>query len=97
MIDEQYCIHCAEKCTKIFSHLRGAQRIYRDELGREWSGNRCPDCYKKWKLEYDAKRRAKKGHRKLGTITVCRQCSGQFEVVNGSKKICLPCRGKSKD
>lgn len=96
MLDEQFCIHCTEKHTKIFSHLRGTKRIYCDADGREWSGSRCPDCYKKWKLVYDAKRRAKKGHVKIGTIAVCEQCSGQFEVVNGSQRKCLLCRKKSK-
>lgn len=97
MLDEQYCIHCTEKRTKNFSHLRGSQRIYRDENGKEWSGNRCPDCYKKWKLEYDAKRRLKKGHAKIGTIAVCEECSAQYEIVNGSQTICLSCRRKRKD
>jgi hypothetical protein len=92
VIDEQHCLHCTEKVTKIFSHMRGAQRIYRDDDGREWSGSRCPDCYKEYKLLYDAKRRAKKGHLKIGTIAVCEQCSGQFEIVNGSHRICLLCR-----
>lgn len=97
MLDKQYCIHCTEKVTKTFSHMRGRCRIYVDDTGREWSGNRCPDCYKKHKLTYDAKRRLKKGHRPLGTIAICEQCEGQFEVVVGSTEKCLVCRKKNLD
>jgi hypothetical protein len=98
MIDEQYCLHCTEKRTKIFSEYRKTKRIYRDEKGAEWSGNRCPECYAKYKKQYDAKRRLKKGFIPLGTIRVCETCSYQFTVEKGSSNLyCSKCRWESKE
>lgn len=94
MIDEQFCTHCVQKQSKIFSHMRKVKRIYIDAIGREWHGSRCPDCYAAYKKEYDLKRRLKKGHTPLGTICVCESCNAQFELKLGHVvKLCLSCRG----
>ena len=93
MLDEQFCLTCSEKKSKIYSHSRKGLRIYTDVAGKEWSGHRCPDCYAKYKKEYDAKRRAKKGHIPIGTICVCSVCQSQYEMENGnSNKICNNCK-----
>jgi hypothetical protein len=97
MIDKQFCIHCTVKKDKIFTRYVGTKRIYADASGAEWSGSRCPECYKKYKLEYDAKRRKKLGHDAIGTIRICEECSAQFKIVNGSTKLCSNCRGNYKD
>lgn len=92
MIDEQYCVHCAQKQTKIFSRMKKTKRIYIDAIGREWHGARCPDCYAEYKKNYDAARRLKKGHIPLGTICVCEHCNNQFELKQGhDSKTCGLC------
>jgi hypothetical protein len=93
MIDEAYCLTCTEKKSKLYSHMRGNLRIYKNVEGKEWSGTKCPDCYAKYKKEYDKKRRLKKGHVPLGNICVCSVCNTQFEMENGKwNKICSDCR-----
>ena len=92
MVDEQCCLVCTKKESKVFSHLRGYQRIYKNFAGQEWSGNKCPECYAKYKKEYDAKRRLKKGHDVMDTIRVCTKCSEQFPVTRGGHKTCKKCR-----
>jgi hypothetical protein len=96
MIDEQFCVHCAEKKTKTFSQMRKMKRIYVNEKGQEWHGSRCPECYTAYKKNYDAARRLKKGHIPLGTICVCQKCNNQFELKQGKDSaLCSACRRKS--
>ena len=92
MIDEQFCVHCARKQSKIFSHMRKIKRIYINSLGKEWHGSRCPDCSTGYKKNDDAARRRKKGHIPLGTICVCEKCNNQFELKQGcDAKKCSTC------
>lgn len=93
--DRVYCGECRKECTKTYSKLRGRTEVYVDELGREWSGRRCPDCYKEYKLKYDAKRRYRKGHAKLGSSVPCSAgCGSTVSIGNGTHRTCTACWGK---
>jgi DNA-directed RNA polymerase subunit M/transcription elongation factor TFIIS len=93
MIDTSVCNYCFKRVNKVFSKMRGKQRIYIDNTtGEEWSGSRCPECYANYKKQYDIKRRLKKGHTPLHTICVCEECGKQYELTNGkSNKYCGDC------
>jgi hypothetical protein len=93
MIDEIVCSYCNERKSRVYNRMRGDQRIYIDNTtGKEWSGARCPECYFKYKTEYDAKRRLKKGHMPMSSLCVCVKCGNQYELLNGkSNKNCGSC------
>jgi hypothetical protein len=96
MLDEQTCVYCTEKKSKIFSHNKGSRRIYTDSIGNQWHGSRCPECYAEYKTAYDIKRRAKKGHTAIGSICICSNCNTQFELLQGhSPSLCLLCKRSS--
>lgn len=90
----QLCQLCNKEKEKIFFKIYRGVSIYTDSLGHRWYGKRCPDCYKEYKLEYDAKRRLSKGHKPLGSEVTCTRCGNPHLLENGSSMICKGCRGK---
>ena len=93
--DETICRCCGEKRVKTFHKPDGNGRnIYVDEFGERWYGKKCPVCYKKYKLQYDEKRRIKLGHRPFGSIATC-DCGARFVVKVGSTTKCSECKSKT--
>lgn len=92
--DRVFCGVCRHECTKTFKTVRGKNSIFVDEHGAEWSGRKCPDCYKSYKEEYDRERRQRIGHRVLGSVVPCERagCSNTLEVTKGSHRLCKECR-----
>jgi hypothetical protein len=89
------CGVCRKECTKTYSKVRGRTAIFVDEHGEEWSGRRCPDCYKAYKTEYDRKRRLKLGHAPIGASVPCSTgCGNTVSVGNGTHRTCEACRAK---
>lgn len=93
-MSKSICQACGGEKDKIFlKHYRSAA-IYVDTEGNRWYGRRCPDCYQAYKLAYDAKRRAEKGHVALGTLRPCSECHLPYKLENGASPFCGECRGK---
>lgn len=93
--DIVYCGICRKQRTKTYSKLRGRTAIFVDEQGEEWSGRKCPDCYKQYKLDYDMKRRQRLGHAKLGSSVPCSTgCGNTVTLGNGTHRTCTACRTK---
>lgn len=97
--DLVFCGVCRKECTKTFSKLRGKNSIYVDDKGEEWSGRKCPECYSLYKASYDAKRRAKLGHRSLGATVRCEGagCSNTLVVSKGTHRLCPDCKKKATE
>lgn len=93
-MSKSICQGCGGEKDKIFlKHYRTAT-IYTDAEGNRWYGRSCPDCYKKYKLAYDAERRATKGHMPLGILRPCKECRSLYKLENGASPYCGECRGK---
>lgn len=93
-VDQVISRCCGKKKVKTFSHVDPSGRtIWKDEGGNRWYGVKCPDCYKKYKDQYDSNRRLKLGHRPHGSTDVC-PCGKKFIVRVGVKKMCPSCSGK---
>ena len=93
--DLVYCGICRKQTPKTFLKLRGKFSVYVDDTGAEWSGRRCPACYKDYKAAYDAKRRKKLGHAPIGASVPCSAgCGSTVTLGNGTHRMCTECRVK---
>jgi hypothetical protein len=96
-LDGVICPFCREWHTRTLTGHQGTNTIYLDENGERWSGNRCPPCAKAHKLAYDKKRRAKLGHKPLGSEAPCSLgCGNVVKVERGSHRTCESCRKDTK-
>lgn len=94
-VDLCICRHCGEKKVKTFGKVNAQKRIvWVDQFGERWYGKKCPQCYLKYKLKYDAERRVEKGHRPIGSTTNCKDCSIRFVVRVGCYTRCQDCSRK---
>lgn len=95
LVDQVLCRCCETLKTKTFSHEDKSGRIiWKDHKGERWYGTKCPDCYKKYKEEYDSKRRLKLGHRPRGSVDTC-SCGQRYIIRVGVKRMCPQCSALS--
>lgn len=87
------CGHCKKEVVKTYLKKSGRFLIYTDEHGNRWSGGKCPECYKKYKVKYDAKRRLKQGFTPIGATIKCEICGKERVMIRGRKKQC--CQGNT--
>ncbi len=91
-IDTVTCRVCGEKKVKTFGKVAPNKRvIWVDQFGERWYGRKCPNCYRKYKDEYDQERRKELGYRPLGSVSACSECGKNYVVRLGSTKMCHEC------
>ena len=91
-MSSQICKHCSCEKEKIFLKTYRGAAVYVDAVGNRWYGSRCPECYKGYKLTYDAARRLEKGHTPIGAQIACSKCSALHVMENGGCRVCKSCR-----
>lgn len=79
------CTECNKSVNKINVGYYGKNEafIYTDELGRRWSGKRCPDCAQTYNKQYQAQL-----PKKQKEIKNCENCNKEFLASSMSQKFC---------
>ncbi len=85
------CPTCNCHKVKTLLKRRKGRDIWIDARGKRWYGKKCPDCYLKYKLEYDKERRVKQGFKVIGQVNNCRVCNAPYVLRKGSKHVCPKC------